>query len=228
MRDLAIIVPIKALAQAKQRQASLLTPTERSGLVLAMARDVLWAVLEAVDGATLWACCGDREGAALARALGAQVLLDDDPKAGLNDIIERAAQHLDQAGWARVLVVHADLPWLSAMDIEIATQFGANEVMLIPDHRGTGTNLLGWGLHTGFIASYGEGSCERHRTRAALLNLTIQSPSLPWATLDVDCPDDLRRLLAAEPAERAVATRAWLKRSNLLERLALTPTQESR
>lgn len=229
MSDLAIVVPVKALAHAKQRLAPLLTPAERCGLVLAMARDVLVAARAVVGDTNLWVCCGDRDGVALARAVGARVLPDDDPGAGLNDIIERAAGRLREGGWSRVLVIHADLPWLSGLDIEVASRFGPDEVMLVPDHHRTGTNLLGWGLRTGFVAGYGEGSCERHRARAVSSGLAIQSPSLPWAALDVDCPEDLRRLLVREPADRAAMTRAWLKRAALLERLEMVtaPVRES-
>lgn len=219
MPDLAVVVPIKALDQAKQRLGPFLTPVERAELMQVMARDVLAAVSTAVPLRELWVCCGDQAGAELARQFGAQVVLDERPEAGLNAIIARMAQRLAQAGWERILVVHADLPGLTAEDVAMAGHFDHNELLLVADHAGTGSNLLGWGLHTGFVAHYGEGSHQRHYAQAVRLGLAVRSPQLPWATLDVDRPEDVTRLLACTSADRAQATRMWLARSPLRERL---------
>lgn len=219
MTDLAVVVPIKALDQAKQRQAPFLSPGERAGLVQAMASDVLAAVGAATTSENLFVCCGDQSGAELGRRVGANVLIDEQSGLGLNAIIRQVAQRLGQAGWARLLVVHADLPALAAEDVRVAGDFGRDDLLLVADHNGTGSNLLGWGLHTAFAARYGEGSYQRHRTLAAQLGLRIRSPHLPWATLDMDRPEDLQRLLASPSDGRAAATRAWLSRTPLRERL---------
>lgn len=219
MPDLAVVVPIKALSQAKQRLGPFLTPTERAELMQVMARDVLAAVSEATPLQNLWVCCGDQAGAELARQFGAQVLFDDQPESGLNAIIARMAQRLSQTGWERILVIHADLPGLTAADVSLAGRFDRHELLLVADHAGTGSNLLGWGLHTGFVARYGEDSYKPHCAQAARLGLAVRSPELPWATLDVDRPEDVKRLLACTSGDRAPATREWLARSPLGKRL---------
>jgi len=219
MADLAVVVPIKALDHAKQRQAPFLSPDERAGLVQAMASDVLAAVRAATPAENLFVCCGDRSGAELGRQVGANVLLDEQPGLGLNRVIEQVAQRLGETGWSRLLVVHADLAALAAEDVRVAGMFDRDELLLVADHNGTGSNLLGWGLHTAFAARYGEDSYQRHRTLAAQLGLRIRSPDLPWATLDMDHPEDLQRLLTSPPDGRAAATRAWLSRTPLRERL---------
>lgn len=216
MSDLAVVVPIKALDRAKQRLASCLTPVERAGLVQAMSSDVLAVAQAATGSQDLWVCCGDRAGADLARRYGATVLLDEQPDLGLNTVIERVAQRLKRAGWSRILVIHADLPALSVEDIQVASHFDPDELLLVADHNGTGSNLLGWGLHTAFTTHYGDGSHERHRMLAARLGLVVRSPNLPWATFDVDRPADLQRLLDMTSADRAPATRAWLARVPLM------------
>ncbi len=219
MADLAVVVPIKALDHAKQRQAPFLSPDERAGLVQAMASDVLAAVRAATPAENLFVCCGDQSGAELGRQVGANVLLDEQPGLGLNRVIEQVAKRLGETGWSRLLVVHADLAALAAEDVRVAGMFDRDELLLVADHNGTGSNLLGWGLHTAFAARYGEDSYQRHRTLAAQLGLRIRSPDLPWATLDMDHPEDLQRLLTSPPDGRAAATRAWLSRTPLRERL---------
>lgn len=217
---LCVVVPIKALRDAKQRLAAVLSPQERGDLVLAMARDVLDAVIAVVGRRHVRVCCGDEAGAELARQLGVGVLRDQAGHSGLNAIVTDAATALSGDGYRRLLVIHADLPWLSAADVAAASGFAADQLLLVPDHSGDGSNLLGWGLRTGFIAGYGEGSCARHRARAAAAGLRLHTPELPWASLDVDCPQDLALLAGAAAADRALATRRWVAAAGLAERLA--------
>ena len=65
------------------------------------------------------------------------------------------------------------------------------EVVLVPDRRGDGTNVMSIPTGAGMTFHYGPGSFDAHRAAAARCDLAVRvldSGPLGW---DVDEPDDL-------------------------------------
>ncbi len=177
----AVLVPVKDFRQAKVRLADALDPAARAALARHMAANVL----AAAKGLPAFVVCDDEEVATFVRELGAEVLWR--PGLGLNGAVTHGVRTLDQAGFTRVLVAHADLPL--AVDLAWLARLGG--LTLVPDRHDDGTNVACLPTGTGFTFAYGPGSFRRHAAEGRRLGLAVRvvrEPSLGW---DVDVPDDL-------------------------------------
>ncbi len=186
--SLSVLIPIKAFGRAKARLAPTLTPAAREEL----AREMATAVLQAAVGLDRWVVCDDEEVAAWARAHGASVSWQ--PGTGLNGAVNGASHDRFAAGARRVVVVHGDLPLVTSLDW-VADR--TDELLLVPDRHGTGTNLVSTPT-VEFTFAYGKGSFARHRREADRLGLptrVIHDPALGW---DVDVPADLSAISGPE------------------------------
>lgn len=132
--------------------------------------------------------CDDTEVADWAAAGGAQV--EWTPGLGLNGAVQEAVERLRSRGVTRVIVAHADLPF--ARDLGALAMADTDEAVLVPDRRGTGTNVLSVPTAAGFTFAYGVGSFTHHLVEAERCGLrmrVVDSEHLGW---DVDEPADLR------------------------------------
>jgi len=178
-----VVIPVKAFRLAKLRLADVLDPDLRSALARSMADHVI-AVAAPLPVTVV---CEDDEVASWATSAGAEVAWT--PGLGLNGAVQEAVEHLRVRGVARVVVAHADLPF--ARELAVLTDADHDEVLLVPDRRRTGTNVLSVPTGAGFVFSYGAGSFTRHVAEAearGLRHRVIDSEFLGW---DVDEPDDL-------------------------------------
>jgi len=181
MTSAAVVVPVKAFAEAKVRLAGALDPGERAELARRMAA----VVLAAAAPLPVVVVCDDEEVRSWAEDAGARVVWC--PGRGLNGAVADGVAALADRGVATAIVAHADLPLASRLDW--VAQFPG--VTLVPDRRGDGTNVLAVPTGAGFRFSYGAGSFARHRAEAARLGLPariVRDHRLGW---DVDLPADL-------------------------------------
>ena len=182
----AVLVPVKAFGQAKQRLADVLDASARRALAVAMAE----TVLRAAGDLRTAVVCDDDEVRSWAESVGAYPIWT--PDLGLNGAVEAGIAHLARRGTERVIVAHADLPL--ATDLGWLADFDGASV--VPDRHRDGTNVLCVPTGVGFMPAYGAGSFRGHRAEAARLGLVtrlVPDAALGW---DVDVPDDL-----AVPAE---------------------------
>lgn len=180
----AVLVPVKAFAEAKVRLAPALGPAERSALARSMAEQVV----SAARHLPVAVVCDDRDVADWARGRG--VLVVWEPGRGLNGAVEAGVERLTGFGVEQVIVAHADLPL--ATDLTWTAEFAG--VTLVPDRANDGTNVACVPAAAGFRFAYGPGSFARHQAEARRLGLAVRvvrEPSLEW---DVDVPDDLTTL----------------------------------
>jgi 2-phospho-L-lactate guanylyltransferase len=178
---LAVLVPVKAFAEAKMRLAPALDPDARIHLARAMAEHVV----RAAGDLPVSVVCDDDEVASWARALGASVVWA--PERGLNGAVEQGVAALGAQGAAQVIVAHADLP----LAADLATVAGSAGVTLVPDRHDDGTNVACVPSDAGFRFSYGPGSLARHHAEALRLGLPLRIMREPLLAWDVDVPDDL-------------------------------------
>jgi len=177
----AVLVPVKAFADAKLRLAPALPAAERSRLAQTMATHVL----EAARPLPVAVVCDDPVVADWARQHGALVVWE--PGRGLNGAVEAGVERLGAAGAQRVVVAHADLPL--AGPLGWASRFAG--VTLVPDRRDDGTNVACVPTAAGFTFSYGPGSFQRHGAEARRLGLGLRVVREPLLGHDVDVPADL-------------------------------------
>lgn len=185
------LVPIKALDQAKSRLADELPPRQRRWLVLGMLIHVLDTLKRApaIDEVVL---LGPPDAP---RVAGVRAMTDAGE--GLNADLARAVARLDDTRlW---LVLAADLPDLEGGDVEaLLAATAAHGVAIAPDHRGDGTNALGFGAPASIGFAFGAGSRARHAALAGAGHVIVERPGLAF---DLDDRAGLCRL----PAPRRTA-----------------------
>lgn len=178
----AVLVPVKAFADAKRRLGDALSDDERRALVRRMAE----RVVAAGSPLPVAVVCDDTEVADWARRQGALVVWE--PGRGLNGAVEEGVDRLATMGVESVVVAHGDLPR--------ATGLGSigdfDGVTLVPDRQGDGTNVIALPTQSGFRFSYGPGSFERHQSECTRLGLPMRVLRVADLALDVDWPADLR------------------------------------
>ena len=184
------LVAVKAGPARKARLAGRLTSPERDRLAEMMWQDVLAALRgsKALDGIAVVSAEPGR--------FAPGILVLPDPGTGLNDALTAGARALQDRGATQLLIVHADLPTVTAAEIDELVAAGRETgVALAPDRHGTGTNALFIGLPTPFRFCFGENSFARHRAEAAQQGLETRTVRLPGLELDVDEPADLSGLV---------------------------------
>lgn len=135
-----ILVPVKSLANAKQRLASLLDQPTRTKLAQAMLFDVLetlgtWASRPEVGVVT-----SDPFAIELARRFDFQII-PDNANRGETDAIEMATRYCESRGVDSTLVIPGDVPLIQVQEFEqILGAAPAEGSVLTPAADGRGTN----------------------------------------------------------------------------------------
>jgi 2-phospho-L-lactate/phosphoenolpyruvate guanylyltransferase len=186
----AVVVPVKSFSRAKARLASVLDERARADLARSMAE----RVLAAAGSLPVLVACDDDEVADWARGHGAEVVWV--PGTDLNGAVTAAYEVCAARGVTRVTVAHADLP--RARDLSLVV--GTSGIVIVPDRRDDGTNVLTVPSSIGFPFAYGPGSFRRHLDIAATMGVPVVVVRPPELTWDVDEPDDL-----AHPTESPCA-----------------------
>jgi len=192
------LVPLKDLVEAKSRLAGLLRPSERRALAQAMAEDVLTVLRDhpRVTGITL--VSDDPVADLLAQKYGAACWSESALGCrGLNPVIRHASAQLLRGTDAALLVLHADLPLLSAADIDaaLAAHGQGGGLVVGCDREGTGTNLLVFDAASTPEFCFGENSCALHCASARAGGFPVQVLRRAGVALDVDEAMDLKCLL---------------------------------
>lgn len=177
----AVLVPIKAFSEAKVRLATVLNAADR----VALARSLAAGVIAAAGKAPVSVVCDDPEVAEWATAHGAAVIWT--PARGLNAAVAEGVSALAAQGVAMVTVAHADLPLVTDL-----TGLGRQGTIVVaPDRRRDGTNVIAMPADCGFSFSYGAGSFRRHISEAERLGMAVEVLERGDLAWDVDVPDDL-------------------------------------
>jgi 2-phospho-L-lactate/phosphoenolpyruvate guanylyltransferase len=191
------IVPVKPFMRAKSRLASVLAPEARASLGRSFLEHTLATLAQVPQISRVLVVSRDPAALVLAASQGA-VALPEAGTLGLNAALRHATRVAAKAGVGGVLILPADLPLLSAGDVEqmIETGGAGPVVNIAPDRHETGTNAL-FVRPPGILEyAFGEHSFARHRERAEHAGARLRVQRLPGAALDVDVPEDLRLYLA--------------------------------
>jgi 2-phospho-L-lactate guanylyltransferase len=192
VRTLAI-VPIKSLANAKQRLATTLAGGTRRSLVQVMFSDVLGALRRAEGVDAIAVVTDDVEAESLARGDGV-VVLPDRGEEGQSKATQVGIDYAREQGFERVLLVPGDTPLMSPVELEDLLMRASRDeidVAIVPDRHGTGTNALLIAPPGAFSPSFGPGSLDRHVALARAAGVAHRVEALPSLALDVDTPEDL-------------------------------------
>jgi 2-phospho-L-lactate guanylyltransferase len=181
------IIPVKAAPDSKSRLAGALDAPRRAALVDAMLAQVLGAALAARNVARVALLGSPRQ------APPPGVALLADPGGGLNPAAAAALAEAAAQGAGRAVIIHADLPLVTARDLELLAAAPDDEIAIAPDRHGTGTNAISLPLPLarGFSFAFGPDSFALHNAEAARLGLRIEEIHSRGLARDVDEPADL-------------------------------------
>jgi 2-phospho-L-lactate guanylyltransferase len=198
------LVAVKALALAKTRLATLLSPAERRALALAMLEDVLHALASASVVEHSLVVSRDPAVLQLAQSIGAGSYSEAAPD--LNSALGRAALWCAQAGAGAVLAIHADLPLVTSQEItQLVVPLGQGYDVSLAPARDGGTNALAFQTATPMPFVFGGRSLARFQAVAQARALSARLVRAPGLERDIDRPEDLLWLLDEAGETRAHA-----------------------
>jgi 2-phospho-L-lactate guanylyltransferase len=183
---IAVVIPIKAFEQAKDRLSGVLSTEQR----ILLARTTALGVLESVRGAPVFVVCDNPEISKWATSHGATVVHQSQP--GLNAAVQEGIGAAHK--YERVMIVHSDLPLPSRLHDLLGSRVASNTVTIVPDRHRDGTNVLIIPSDAGFTCHYGAKSFEAHTAEATRLGLPLQIVEDDELALDIDTPEDLNAL----------------------------------
>ncbi len=196
-----MLIPVKDFRQAKARLASVVSPSDR----IRLARWTAQRVVTAAAPLPVFVACDDSDVADWAESAGATVLWR--PGMGLNAAVQDGIATLAGAGIEHAIVAHSDL----ARPAPLSDLVMSGGVVLVPDTRRDGTNVIAVPTNCGFVPSYGSQSFRRHLGQVLELGISVRVRRDAMLALDIDTPTDLSHPLIA----RALPT--WLQ-TNLANR----------
>jgi len=192
--NLRLLIPVKPLAEGKQRLSSRLSPTQRHALNRHFCLHtfaIACQVLAAADCIVVSRC---DEVLTLAQAHGMQSLREP-PPGGLNAALEQASSFARGQGADAVLSLSCDLPGLSADDLQSMIARAAHgRIVLGVDRSGSGTNALLVSPPGAITYHYGPGSHARHRLAALNAGLGFELIHRSGIAEDMDTPADFDAL----------------------------------
>lgn len=197
-----ILVPVKNLANAKQRLAPVMEQAARTQLAQAMLADVLDSLAAAaIDDVSL--VTSDAFAIGLARELAFDIIRDD-LNVSETGAIEMATQLCSERGIASTLVIPADIPLISHADICAIYQNAPDDgTVLVPSGDKRGTNAVLRRPAQLFPLRFGNDSFLPHLAAAIAANKTCVVLSLPGIALDIDTAGDLQQLALAPGDKRS-------------------------
>jgi len=189
------ILPVKGFGRAKSRLRAAVPDGPRAGLAEAMVSDVLAALgaVAGLDGVIV--VTAEPVAAELARGAGAEVV-HDPAEAGQSAAAALGIARATQRGAQGVLLVPGDCPALDPAEVEDLLA-AAEQVVIVPDRHGTGTNALLLRPPHAIAPSFGAGSRARHEAAARAAGVPWRVCELASLGLDADTPDDLAALRAS-------------------------------
>ena len=191
------IVPVKNLEESKSRLSPFLSPNDREVLTLAMLNHVL-ATLREVDVVERVGVVSPSPQALLMAEDADATALPQESR-GLNNALEEGRHWAISEGASSLLVLPADLPYLSASDVRVLTMIPRNEraAVISPDEADEGTNALLMRPADAMPFTFGPGSYETHQRTARERGLEVEIYKHASVSHDVDTLEDLQALIGS-------------------------------
>jgi 2-phospho-L-lactate guanylyltransferase len=216
---LLVAVPVKDLANAKQRLMAFLSPEERRALARAMLEDVLEALVSALPGSVA-VVTADRDVIELAGRRGADCLVEAANR-GHSEAVAFAQRSARARGLDGFLTIPGDVPCVAADEVStlVAALGDRGGAAFVPSLSGFGTNAALLVPADCMPLKFGEPSFENHLEGARERGLNPVVLRLTGLGLDIDSPEDLRLLITGGSSTRSAALlRTWDIRARLASR----------
>jgi len=217
LMDVWTILPVKSLAESKGRLARLFSPGERAQLMRSLLDHVLATIQDVPRITKTLVISRDPEVWRLAQTYGALVVEETMPYS-LNSAVEHAYGFAAENGASAVLILPADLPFVTTADINLILDAGLGDshgngaggmtavefapsltqpanpqqpVMAIcSDRRDSGTNGLLLRPTLDFKFHYGVNSYNEHIKEAVERNFLVRLVNAAGLQFDLDTEED--------------------------------------
>jgi 2-phospho-L-lactate guanylyltransferase len=198
-----ILVPVKNLANAKQRLAAVLDQPSRTELAHAMLLDVLETLSNWTNCPEVGVVTNDPYAVELAQRF-AFTVIPDNANISETDAIEMATQVCESRGVDSTLVIPGDIPLIQATELQTildaAPEAGS---VLVPAGDARGTNAVFRRPAGLFPLRFGNDSFKPHFAAAKATGKPCVVLSFPGIAMDVDNPSDLSLLASASGETRS-------------------------
>ncbi len=186
------IIPVKPLNRAKSRLAEVLSAEQRHLFALAMYQQVLRVAVSVPQLAGIVVISRDTKALAIAREHNVRTI-QETSSSELNPALNRATEMARFLRAGAVLILPADLPFITKEDVEKMLEMGRKEpcVVIATDYDKDGTNAMLVRPPSLFPYSYGDGSFSRHVEAARAAGATVKIYQSETIALDIDVPEDL-------------------------------------
>jgi 2-phospho-L-lactate guanylyltransferase len=182
-----LVVPVKALRDAKSRLRGAVRPDEHTRLVLAVLLDTVAAAADAEGVRRVLVVSSDPLVASVLAAVGVECV-PEGPVTGLNAAFRHGALILrERDPLGQIGALQADLPALRPDELAAAIKASDGRRAFCADRQTTGTTLLLSAPGAPLDPRFGVGSAQAHAASGAVA-LTDSWPSL---RCDVDTAEDL-------------------------------------
>jgi 2-phospho-L-lactate guanylyltransferase len=183
------LIAIKERVRCKTRLTGSLTPFARIQLARSMLSTVLSAAVHAQTIRQIIVMSPERD------FVPSEIPVLVDTGKCLNSALIQAHRVLREVGCREVVILPADLPTVTAAEIDTLVLAGRRGGCAIaPDTAGSGTNALCLASSCSYRFQFGRDSQRLHRREAERNGLTPQLVRLPGLEFDVDSSADLYRL----------------------------------
>lgn len=185
-------VPLRSLTEGKSRLARMLSPADRCSLIEKMGRHVVDVLTLHPDIDRVFVVSADPVVKAMADGLGA-IGIDEcaNARGDLNAALHASLLAPCACPIDMVMIVHADLPYLSASSIDLLIgmlpDFGA---VIAPDQHMRGTNAILMPAKASVDLSFGPESFTRHLEAFKCAALPLRLAVEPGLSNDLDTEED--------------------------------------
>ena len=189
--SLCAIIPIKPLRRGKSRLSSVLSEEKREGLNQYLLTSTLQCLRKINEIDHILVVSYDPSALSLARKHGARTVLEN-RNTNINRALRKATLAAKVFKSSKILFVPADLPLLTGDDLlsVIGESGDPPEIVIVPDKKMSGTNMLLINPIGAIKYDFGEWSFRKHIEQAERKKINIKICSRKNLSFDLDLPED--------------------------------------
>lgn len=193
--SLCAIIPIKPLRRGKSRLSGVLSEDKREGLNQYLLTSTLQCLKNINKINHILVISYDPSALTLARKFGAKTVLEN-RNTNINRALRKATLAAMAINSSKILIVPADLPLITKNDIlaVIGKSGDPPEIVIVPDRKMSGTNVLLINPIGAIKYNFGEWSFRKHIEQAERKKINIKICERKNLSFDLDLPEDLEFL----------------------------------
>ncbi len=189
--SLCAIIPVKPLRSGKSRLSSVLSEDKREGLNQYLLTSTLRRLRNVNKIDHILVISYDPSALALARKFGARTVLEN-RNTNINRALRKATLAAIAINSSKIIIVPADLPFLTEEDIFTVIEKSGDppEIVIVPDRKISGTNVLLINPIGTIKYNFGEWSFRKHIEQAERKKINIKICERKNLSFDLDLPED--------------------------------------